>query len=80
MSQQELALRLHVSRFTLISIEKGSPKVAIGTVFEATNCVGIALLGEDIHELHKRTTIVSNLISILPKRSRRKKEDLDDNF
>ena len=80
MSQAELSERLGVSRYTVIALEKGEPKVGVGTVFEAATIVGIPLLASDQHELNKLATTVANLTSILPERGRRKKVALDDDF
>ncbi|HHJ19733.1 MAG TPA: XRE family transcriptional regulator [Gammaproteobacteria bacterium] len=80
MSQAELSERLGVSRYTVIALEKGEPKVGVGTVFEAATVVGIPLLASDQHEFNKLATTVANLTSILPERGRRKKVTLDDDF
>ncbi len=80
MSQAELSERLGVSRYTVIALEKGEPKVGVGTVFEAATIVGIPLLANDQRELNKLATTVASLTSILPERGRRKKITLDDDF
>ena len=80
MSQAELSQRLGMSRYTVIALEKGEPKVGVGTVFEAATIVGIPLLAGDQRELNKLATTVANLASLLPERSRRKKVALDDDF
>ncbi|GMQ87469.1 MAG: hypothetical protein BMS9Abin08_0673 [Gammaproteobacteria bacterium] len=68
------------SRYTVIALEKGSPKVDVGTVFEAATIVGIPLLADDQRKFNKLATTVANFTSILPERCRRKKVALDDNF
>ena len=80
MSQAELSRRLGVSRYTVIALEKGDPKVGVGTVFEAATIVGIPLLANDQRALNKLATTVANLTSILPERGRRKKVALQDDF
>ena len=80
MSQAELSRRLGVSRYTVIALEKGEPKVGVGTVFEAASIVGIPLLADDQRALNKLATTVANLTSILPERGRRKKVALQDDF
>ena len=80
MSQVELSRRLGVSRYTVIALEKGDPKVGVGTVFEAAAIVGIPLLADDQRALNKLATTVANLPSILPERGRRKKVALQDDF
>ena len=80
MSQAQLSRRLGVSRYTVIALEKGGPKVSVGTVFEAATIVGIPLLADDQGALNKLATTVANLTSILPERGRRKKVALQDDF
>ena len=80
MSQAELSRRLGVSRYTVIALEKGDPKVGVGTVFESATIVGIPLLADDQRALNKLATTVANLTSILPERGRRKKVALQDDF
>ena len=80
MSQAELSRRLGVSRYTVIALEKGDPKVGVGTVFEAATIAGIPLLADDQRALSELATIVANLTSILPERGRRKKVALQDDF
>lgn len=80
MSQLELAQRLGVSRLTVIEIEKGSPTVALGTVFEAAVIVGIPLLTEDKKELDKLATSIAAIARVLPKRGRGKNQVVDDDF
>ena len=79
-AQVELSWRPGVSCYTVIALEKGGPKVGVGTVFEAATIVGIPLLGYDQRELNQLATIVASLMSILPKRGRHKKAILDDDF
>jgi transcriptional regulator with XRE-family HTH domain len=80
MSQSELARRLGVSRLTIGAIEKGSPTVAIGTVFEAAVTLGIPLLAEDKKELDGLATSIAAITRVLPKRGRGKKQVVDDDF
>jgi len=80
MSQLELAQRLGVSRLTVIEIEKGSPTVALGTVFEAAVIVGIPLLAEDKKELDKLATSIAAIARVLPKRGRGRNQVVDDDF
>ncbi len=80
MSQAELGQRLGVSRHTVITLEKGDPKVGVGTVFEAATIVGIPLLAEDQHALNKLATTVASLASVLPERGRRKQVTVRDDF
>jgi len=80
MSQAEMAERLGVSLPTVIAIEKGGPKVAVGTVFEAAAIVGIPLVAEDSHGLDKLAKSIAAITHVLPQRSGRKRAPLDDDF
>jgi len=80
MSQQDLAERTGVTRQTIILIEKGNPKVAIGTVFEVAGIVGIPLLSESRQGLQQLSTTVGHLTSLLPERAGKASVELDDDF
>lgn len=80
MSQLELAERLGVSRSTVVAIERGSPTVALGTVFEAAVIVGIPLIAEDRKELNELASSIAAIARVLPKRGRAKTRDVDDDF
>ena len=45
LSQFELGEKIGVTRYTIGSLESGQAKVAIGTVFEAANAVGLNISG-----------------------------------
>ena len=80
-SQGDLASRLAVSRYTIMAIEKGDPKVAIGSVFEAAYIVGVPLLSDSTSEIKSLATKLADMKGILPKRaSPIKLEDQDDDF
>lgn len=80
LSQNNLAQRLNVSRYSVMAIEKGDPKVAIGVVFEAAAIVGIPLLADNNQALQKLEGTLSSFTAVLPKRVRIKNEPTDDNF
>ena len=80
MSQAELAERLGVSRLTAIAIEKGNPRVAVGTVFEAAAIVGVPLIAQDQHELDQLSNRLAVITHVLPKRSGRKSAPIEDDF
>jgi len=80
LSQSNLAERLNVSRYSVIAIEKGDPKVAIGVFFEAATIVGIPLLADNALELQKSQRTLASFNAVLPKRVRFKDEPTDDNF
>lgn len=80
LSQDNLAKRINISRYSVMALEKGDPKVSIGVVFEAASIVGIPLLAESEQELQKLNIITSGYNSLLPKRVRHKKGLIDDDF
>lgn len=80
LSQAGLAGRLGVGRHTVMSIEKGDPKVAVGAVFEAATILGVPLLAEDAVGLTRLSSAVAGLATVLPQRVGRKKTVLDDDF
>ena len=80
LSQTNLAQRLNVSRYSVMALEKGDPKVAIGAVFEAAVLLGIPLLADDLKNLEQLKYSITNFNAILPKRVRSKNEEIDDNF
>ncbi len=47
LSQYELGEKIGVTRYTIGAVESGQAKVAIGTVFEAANMVGLHIAGVD---------------------------------
>ena len=80
MSQAQLAERLGISRHTVIALEKGSPKIGIGTAFEAAAILGIPLLAEDEQALGRLSNTLTALATIIPARSGRKPTTLSDDF
>ena len=72
-SQVMLANRLGVTRQTMMAIEKGSPTVSIGTLFEAAYLLDAPLFSKDNNSLLKWQ-------SILPKRVGQKKQKISDDF
>jgi transcriptional regulator with XRE-family HTH domain len=75
----ELAERVGVSRPTMAKIERGDPRVAIGTFFEAATLVGVPLfVDEDArtrYGAHKRAEL-----ALLPGSARRPRQVVDDDF
>ena len=81
MSQANLGERLGVSRYTVMALEKGDPKVASGTLFEAAAIVGIPLLADNPQALAQLATSITQITRLLPQRVGHKKEVLpSDDF
>jgi len=70
-----LAERVGVSALTITNIERGSPSVAIGTVFEAARIVGVELFGghQDL-----AGQVVRNELALLPRRGRTRRKASND--
>jgi DNA-binding XRE family transcriptional regulator len=79
-SQQDLADRLNVSRFTIMAIEKGDPKVAVGAVFEAAYIIGIPLMGGEMEGLKSLSLNLAKVSTVLPKRAPKNAAEPDDDF
>jgi len=79
MTGAELAERVGITRVTLRRIERGEPGVAIGTVFEAANLVGVPLFGQDAAGLRHLRGQVESRVALLPAHVRRTKQ-VDDDF
>ncbi|MCE8033722.1 helix-turn-helix transcriptional regulator [Halomonas sp. MCCC 1A11057] len=80
-TRDELAERVGVGVVTIRQIAKGSPRVAIGTYFEAATLVGVSLFTDDSDTLKREYTTQLERLSLLPKRAyRQPREPLDDDF
>lgn len=82
MSETELAKRIGVSRGTVQRLEQGHPGVEIATVFEAATVLGVPLFSEDKKQTSLQPQIdrTLSLIALMPKRARRKRVDVHDDF
>jgi len=80
MSEMELARRIGVSRSTVQRIEQGITGVEIGSFFEAAAILGIPLFDEDPSTLAPNIRRADAMIALLPKRTRRKKREVKDDF
>lgn len=81
MSQTELAERAGISENTLRSVERGSPTVAVGIVFEVAGIVGLDLLGTTPNDLPDLVARSRDRLALLPSRVRRRpSEEVDDDF
>jgi len=69
----EFAQRVGVSEPTARNIERGSPSVAIGTVFEAAQIVGLPLFTEDPRALASLVQRGEEQLALLPSRVRARK-------
>lgn len=65
---EELARRSHVSKQTMINIEKGSPGVAIGNVFNAAVEVDAPLFSPDEAEIARLRRRGEETLSLMPAR------------
>ncbi|TIH17452.1 XRE family transcriptional regulator [Marinifilum sp. JC120] len=79
-SEQSLADRAGISRYTLQKIEKGEMTCAIGSVFELATLVGINLFEQNKIPLSTRLEQANKLITLLPQRIRSEVKDVDDDF
>ena len=79
-TESDLADRAGISRATLQKIEKGVPTVAIGIVFEVATLVGIKIFEERPQTISFLQGRVQDKLAILPRRIRKSKRDVDDNF
>lgn len=73
-----LAEQINVSLPTLRRIERGDPRVAIGSVLDAAVAVGVPLYGSDVDRLAEH---IEDRIALLPDRiTTIGDEGLDDDF
>jgi len=80
-SLADTAARLGVDRRTVSSIEAGSSRVAIGTVFNAAVLVGVDLFGLSGTELTRARRQGEETLALMPERVRRPpRKDSDDDF
>lgn len=80
MTALDLSGRLGVNRETLSRLEKGDPKVELGTAFEACAILGIPLFEEDASGLTLRLDEAVKRRSLLPARIRTKRLKISDEF
>lgn len=66
---------------TIRQVAKGSPRVAIGTYFEAAALVGVSLFTDDPDTLNREQATQRERLTLLPKRvNRQPQEPIDDDF
>lgn len=80
-TRDELAERVGVGVVTMRQVAKGSPRVAIGTYFEAASLVGVSLFTDDAGALQREHATQLERMALLPQRaSRQPPEPIDDDF
>lgn len=79
-SIDELATRVGVSHPTIIKLERGDPRVAVGTVLEAATLVGVPLFDEDPIARSRYEQRVTTELSLLPQAGRVRRSQVDDDF
>ena len=80
MSQHELAARIGVARSTLQLIEKGSPSVAVGLVFEAATLVGVPLFDPEPVTLTRHLGRIDDKLALMPKAIRKPRRPVHNDF
>jgi DNA-binding XRE family transcriptional regulator len=79
-TRDALIERVGISRQTLTSIEKGSPTVAIGTVFEVATLLGVPLFDRDTVRVGDLLTRSEQRLALLPARVHEPTPEVDDDF
>lgn len=79
-TQTDLASRISVTQKTMHEIERGSPTVSIGSVFNAAFTVGVNLFGLEGTDLARARRQGEDTLALLPARVRKPvtKDDADD--
>jgi transcriptional regulator with XRE-family HTH domain len=80
MTAQELASRAGISRPLLRRIENADPGCAIGSVLEVAVLSGVPLFDEEPGRLQTQRAALSEKLSLLPRRTRRPKRVIRDDF
>ena len=80
MTMNELASRAGVSRNLIARIEKGDPGCSLGAYFEVCMLLGLALFEPDLEGLRKLGRSTQEKLDLLPKRVKKQKAPLNDNF
>lgn len=80
MSETDLATRIGIARSTLQLIEKGSPTVEIGLVFEAATLVGVPLFVSEPSRLTSQIERVQDKLALLPQSVRQRRSEVKDDF
>lgn len=80
MSAQDMAGRAGISRPLLRRIEGGDPSCSIGSVFEVAAIAGVPLFGGEPGQLETQRAAFAEKLSLLPKRTRKPKRVIHDDF
>lgn len=80
MSEHDLAARIGVARSTLQLIEKGSPSVAVGLVFEAATVVGVPLFVPEATTLTPHLERIDDKLALMPKAIRTSRRPVYNDF
>ncbi len=80
MTAAELAERTGISRSTLQRIEKGDPKVEVGTMFEAAALVGVPLFDAGPGRLSDKIARIDDKLALLPKAIHKPVTKVNDAF
>lgn len=80
MSAREMADRAGISRSLLQRIENADPSCAIGTVFEAAVIAGVSLFEGEPDRLRTHRAALAEKLSLLPKRPRKPRRVIRDDF
>lgn len=74
----DLGARVGASARTITAIEKGSPGVAVGTVFSAAAVAGVALFGASDDELARLRRRGEERVALIPSREYQRRATGDD--
>ena len=77
-TQSALAERVGVTKTTVINIERGSPSVSIGSVFEAATLTGVTLYDADPQTRAQLRALQRSELALLPEAVRERR--VDDGF
>lgn len=77
---QNLTERAGISRDLLYRIERADPACSIGVVFEVATLLGLTLFQSDYNDLMVKNKMIEDKLALLPRRARRVKVEVDDDF
>ena len=80
MTTQEMADRAAISRPLLRRIEKADPSCSIGSVFEVAAIAGVPLFVGELDRLQTERSGLTEKLSLLPRRVRKRKRIIKDDF